>query len=349
MVAVAGVASVTFVSLWGNGRQAVAAPVAPIPEVSIVAAGPGRVEPISEEVNISAEVSGKLQAVLVDEGDVVESGQTLAVIENRDYRARVASAAAELALKEAELRRVRNGARIQERREADSAVAEADAILTRARADRERTQGLWKEGVVSQSDADKAEQDLRVAESRASAARDRRDLLAAGAREEDLASAESGVALARAQLEDARAALEKTFVRAPIAGVILRRHRKAGESVSTQFDSPILTVADRSRIRVRIDIDEADVAKVAVGQRAYVTADAFGGTKFPGHVVRVGQLLGKKNLRTDEPAEKVDTKILETLVQLDRGSTLPLGLRVQAFILGEGARSGDGRERRRVD
>jgi HlyD family secretion protein len=67
-----------------------------------------------------------------------------------------------------------------------------------------------------------------------------------------------------------------------------------------------------------------------------VTADAFGKQKFWGRVVRVGQQLGPKNVRTDEPTEKVDTKILETLIELNPGSPLPDGLRVDAFIVPEG-------------
>jgi HlyD family secretion protein len=52
-------------------------------------------------------------------------------------------------------------------------------------------------------------------------------------------------------------------------------------------------------------------------------------------VIRVGRILGKKNLRTDEPSEHVDTKILETLVELDAGQPLPLGLRVDSYGQGE--------------
>jgi HlyD family secretion protein len=93
-----------------------------------------------------------------------------------------------------------------------------------------------------------------------------------------------------------------------------------------------VTLADRSTIRVRVDVDETDIGRVAVGQSAYVTADAFGARRFPGHVIRVGQVLGKKNVRTDEPTERVDQKILETLLELNDGRELPIGLRVQAFI-----------------
>jgi hypothetical protein len=84
---------------------------------------------------------------------------------------------------------------------------------------------------------------------------------------------------------------------------------------------------------VRVDVDETDVSKISLGQRAYVTADAYSDRKFWGHVVRIGQELGRKNVRTDEPTEHVDTKILETLIQLDNGADLPIGLRVDAFII----------------
>jgi HlyD family secretion protein len=293
------------------------------------------VEPISEEISVSAQVSGWLQNVFIEEGDRIAQGQAIAVITNVEHLAKVRSAEAELRVKEAELRRVINGARDQERREAAATLAEAEAVLENARLELGRRRNLLQEGVISREEGDGAERQARVAQARADAAREHHDLLEADAREEDRATAESEVALAHARLDEARAFYDKTFVRAPISGVVLRKHRKSGESVSTEFDSPIVTIADRSALRVRVDVDEVDVSKIAVGQRAYVTADAFAGVTFWGRVVRVGQVLGKKNVRTDEPAERVDTKILEVLVQLDDGHELPLGLRVQAFIVGK--------------
>ena len=308
-----------------------------------VVAAPGRVEPISEEIRISAEVSGKLHQVTVEEGDRVERSQVIAQIENADYRARVASAQATLAEKEAELRRVVNGAREQERREALAAVKAAEAVRDNARLEAERRRSLFARGVVSREEAERFERAYRVAQAQYEEAVERHALIDAPAREEDRARAEANVGLARARLEEARALLEKTFIRAPVSGVVLRKQRKAGESVSTQFDSPIVTLADDSKLRVRIDVDETDVASIRLGQRAYVTADAFASRKFWGRVVRIGRLLGKKNIRTDEPTERVDTKILETLVELDDGRELPFGLRVDAFVLvGESPQVGAG-------
>ncbi len=133
-------------------------------------------------------------------------------------------------------------------------------------------------------------------------------------------------------IKEAHALLEKTFIRSPVSGVVLRKQRRAGESVSDKDDTPLVTLADDSRLRVRVEVDETDVAKVRVGQRACVTAAAYGDRKFLGRVIRVGQVLGRKNVRTEEPAERVDTKILETLVELDPGQRLPLGLRVDTFL-----------------
>src|SRR5262249_50644668 len=154
-------------------------------------------------------------------------------------------------------------------------------------------------------DADRTE---RVAAARVDAARERLDLVNVGPREEDRASAAAAADLARAKLAEARAQYDKTFVRAPIDGVILRRRAKTGESVSVQFDSPSVTMADDHVRGVGMEVDETEVAHVEVGQSAFVKADGFGDRRFPGRVIRVGQILGRKNIRTDEPTERVDTK-----------------------------------------
>jgi HlyD family secretion protein len=103
-------------------------------------------------------------------------------------------------------------------------------------------------------------------------------------------------------------------------------------------------MADDSVLRVRLDVDESDVSKLRVGQRAFVTAEAYGPHRFTGRVIRVGRILGKKNVRTDEPSEHLDTKILEILVELDPGQRLPLGLRVDSFVESCRSTSGETKE-----
>lgn len=317
-------------------RTAAVAPESPAVSAAVapeVIAAPGRVEPVSEEVRVGAELSGKLRAVSVAEGDRVQAGQVIAVLENDDYRARVSLAEAQLALKESELRRVVNGARQQERREALAAIQEAEAVMENARVEQHRRQTGFAQGVFAKEEADRAEREFGVAKARYAAAVERHALIDDEAREEDRSRAEADVQLARARLAEARALLEKTVVRAPLRGMVLRQHLKQGETFSDQRDIPIFTLGDDSVLRVRMDVDETDVSRVRTGQRAYVTADAFGGEKFWGRVVRVGELLGRKNILTDRPAERVDTKVLETLIELEDGRKLRPGLRVDAYII----------------
>jgi ABC exporter DevB family membrane fusion protein len=312
--------------------NAKAASAAPQP---FLVAGPGRVEPASEDIKIGSELSGRLKSVYVEEGDSIHRGQVLAELENADYRAQVQSARASVVAKEAVLRKVINGARRQERDEAWSSVSEAKAVMENAKSELHRRQELFSAGVVSREELERYSREADVAKAKYDAAVQQHALVDDRAREEDRSLAEADVKLAQAQLDEAQARYDKTFIRSPIDGSVLRKHHRNGESVSNSstVPDPVLTIGDRKALRVRMDVDETDVSKVSVGQRAYVTADAYGKQKFWGHVVRVGQQLGPKNVRTDEPTEKVDTKILETLIELDAGSKLPDGLRVDAFIV----------------
>jgi HlyD family secretion protein len=307
------------------------------PQEQLVA-GPGRVEPISEDIQIGSELSGKLKSVNVEEGDSIKPGQILAVLMNGDYRAQVLSAEAQVDVREATLRKVVNGARQQERAEALSTVHETEAVMNNANAEMERRRQLFTAGVISREEYERYSREYDVARAKYREASEHHSLVDDHAREEDQAMAEADLRLAKANLEEANARYEKTIIRSPIDGTVLRKHHRNGESVSNSstVPDPIVTIGDKNVLRVRVDVDEAEVSKVRVGQKAYVTADAFGDKKFWGRVVRVSEQLGPKNIRTDEPTERVDRKILETLVELESGPQLPVGLRVDAFIVADG-------------
>jgi HlyD family secretion protein len=296
-------------------------------------AAPGRVEPVSEEINISSSISGRLQSVPVKEGDPIRVGQVLAVVSNEEYAAREASAKAELCLRQSELRRIVNGAREQQRREALAVVQEAAEVLDHSRRERERSIALFSAGLISQAESEAAESQYRVAQSRYESASQQQSLIDSPAREEDVSQARAAVALAQAQLAEATAIIAKTTIRSPLRGIVLRKIKKAGESVSDAPPEAILTVGDTSSWRVRVDIDEADVATIHAGQEAYLTADAYGNTHIPSRVLSVGHLLGKKNVWTGEPAERADTRILEALLEPAVPFRLPAGLRVTAYIV----------------
>src|SRR4051812_41214095 len=111
--------------------------------------GPGRVEPISEEVGIHGEVPARLRAVGGGEGDRVAKGQVVAEVEPADYRARLAAARAALSMAQAEEQRLVNGSRNEEREEARAAAAQADEVAQQAAAERRRRETLFAEGVIA--------------------------------------------------------------------------------------------------------------------------------------------------------------------------------------------------------
>jgi HlyD family secretion protein len=209
--------------------------------------------------------------------------------------------------------------------------------MNHAQAEMLRYQKLFAAGVVSREEAESYAKEYEVAKAKHQVNLQRHTLIDEDAREEDVAMAQANLSAARAKLDEARALLAKTFLHSPIDGRVLRKQHRAGESVSngSTVPDPIFTLGDTRSLRVRVDVDEADIRKIALNQKAYVTADAYGDKKFWGYVVRIGQELGRKNVRTDEPTERVDMKILETLIQLDDRTELPIGLRVNSFITTE--------------
>ncbi|EXJ16357.1 HlyD family secretion protein [Imhoffiella purpurea] len=334
-VAIAALGIPVWLSIAGgdgvsNGGRGSHLPV-PVPRTQVAALG--RVEPRSEEMQIAAAMTGRLASVEVDEGDPIRCGQVLATLENADHRARVRGAEASLAIARASLDRLINGARQAERDQAEAEVREAEAVLALAEQELERQQGLARRDLGSRQDLDRARSEQQVALARLARVRFQREVIESPPRADEQARAEAEVALAEARLAEARAVLDKSFVRSPVDGMVLRKLRHAGELVTEMLETPIVTVGDLSVLRVRAEVDEADIALVRPGQCAYVRADAYGERRFAGHVSRVGVLVGRKGLRSERPDERLDTRVLEVLVDLDPGSDLPVGLRVDTYFV----------------
>jgi len=314
-----------------TGEEPGSARAALPPPEPVAASAPGRVEPSSEERDLAATAVGDLTYV-ADEGEKVAAGEIVAEIDNADLKAQLAAAEAQIQLRESELERLMNGAREETRQQAAAAVAEADAAVHLAQVIMERRRPLAESGFASAETFDRARADFDSATAHRRRLSEELALLNAPPRPEDVAIAKANLQIARSDADALRAAIEKTRLRSPVDGVVLRRYRAIGETVSIQPATLIATVGDIRRLRVRADVDEADVTQVAVGQKVWVTADAYGDRRFHGTVASVGKRLGQKQIRTDEPTEKLDTKVLQVLIDLDETAQLPVGLRVDVFF-----------------
>ena len=309
------------------------APPAQAPQIRRAAAAPGLIEPYGEEREIASQVIGVIKRMLVEENDVVAAGQPIAIVENGEQAARLASARAQLAEAEAQLEKLLNGARPEERREAKDQLEQLDAELDMAQLDYGRKKPLVERGAATQAALDQASSTMRSLKMRRSAMAERLAVIEFGARAEDISAARAVVERLKAECALAAALLDKTIVRSPIAGVILRRQRNAGEAVTNVDPTQIAIVGDLSRLRARVEVDETDIGRIALGQRVEVTADAFPGQRFGGAVARIAQRLGAKQVQTGRPSEKADMKVLQVMIDLDPEVKLPVGLRVDvAFV-----------------
>lgn len=314
---------------WGLEAAPSAFPE-PVPRIRIVALG--RVESWSEEIRVAAAMTGRLAAVPVEEGDAVVRGALVATLENADHQARVLAAEATLRIAQAALLRLENGALPAERDEARAAVVEARALLEQSQREWARQQRLANQKLGSVQELDTARSAQEVAAARLERSRQHLEVLNSPARADERARAEAEVALASARVAEAQALFAKSQVRSPIDGVVLRKFRHIGEQVTELGDTPIVAVGDVSRLRVRAEVDEADIALLRAGQAAYVQATGYPGQRFPGRVSRIGQWMGRKSVLSDEPSEKRDSRVLEVMVDLESGTQLPVGLRVDVFI-----------------
>jgi len=116
-----------------------------------------------------------------------------------------------------------------------------------------------------------------------------------------------------------------------VDGVVLKVLRREGEAAD---GGPVLVVGDLTSLRVRVEVDETDIAKVREGQTVWARPPGNATERLTGKVLRRGQLMGRKRLFSESPQEKIDTQVLDVLVVLDGKPSLPIGLRVDVYFSG---------------
>jgi HlyD family secretion protein len=236
-------------------------------DLEAIVSASGKIQP-KRFVNISADTSGRVVDLAVNEGDRVALGQFLMQIDPRTLRTRVESGQAALRGAEAALEQARQG------------VETARVQLTVAQQTLKRQQDLWAKQLTTREALERAENDLRIAQSTL-AEREKQ------VRTQDVRLGQDRAALASAQFD-----LSKVRIESPIAGIVTRRNIQEGETaVVGTMNNPgtvLLTVADMSVIQAEVEVDETNIPNVALGQMAKITIDALPDRTFKGHVTEIG-------------------------------------------------------------
>ena len=205
------------------------------------------------EVNLTAEVTARVRSIAVQEGDTVQEGQLLLRLDPETYNAIIAR-------EEASVRQ--NRINIDRQR----------AVVALRKQQYERSQKLATAKLIDQNRLDEDRNQFVVAEA-------------------DLRSSEEALQRSLAVLSDTREQRSKTEIRAPISGRIVSLPIKAGEvaipSTASLAGAQLMKIADVSAIQAEVKVDEADVAKITLGQRADVFAAAYPDTALVGKVERI--------------------------------------------------------------
>jgi HlyD family secretion protein len=241
-------------------------------------------------IDIASKVSGQVEEVLFEKGDVVKAGQVLARLDDREIRAQLAQARANRQAAQARLDEALAGSRPQELQRAQATLEQAEANLRTTKLNLDRARQLNQTGVWAKQALDDAQNNYDVAVAQAKVAHENYELTRIGPRKEQIELSRAQVAEADAAIRGLETQLEYTVIRAPVDGTILDRAVEKGEMLTTGFyggrgPKPGLgSLADLKELEIELDINEADISRVHLGQQCTVSPDSYPDRKYKARV-----------------------------------------------------------------
>ena len=245
------------------------------------------------KIAVGAKVMGRVAWIGVEKGDRVQDGQVLVRLEDSEFRAQVNQAQANLAAAQARLDRLKTGSRPEEKLKDKAAVLQAEANLKNAEAEYQRAESLYRSGVASKSDYDRALAQRDTAAALVQAARQSSAMTDIGPRKEDITAAEAEVRQMRAALDYANTQLAATEIKAPVTGTVLERIVERGEMVSPSAfggsgaRTSVVDLADLTDLQVELDISQTDFARLKPSQRAEIIPEAYPNLRFAGFIEEI--------------------------------------------------------------
>lgn len=233
-----------------------------------------------DEATLSIKVPGRLSSVAVDLGSVVRRGQTVAQVEQQDYRLRVQQAEAALQQARARLGLQPQGDDDRFDPEVTGTVRQARAVLEEARQNRARVASLVESGVVARAEYEAADAAFKVAQGKYQDA------------VEEIRNRQALLAQRRTELSLARQALADTVVVAPFDGLVQEKHASVGEYLGAA--APVVTIVRVNPLRFRGEVPERDAATVRAGQPVRVTVEGDRGL-YAGRIVRLSPTINQQN------------------------------------------------------
>ncbi|MEL6400251.1 MAG: efflux RND transporter periplasmic adaptor subunit [Cyanobacteria bacterium J06626_4] len=286
-----------------------------------------------DTVNLSPKIAGRLESLYGEQGDPVQAGEVLAQMEVGTLTDELRQGQAQLAQAEADYAKALAGNRSEDIRRAEAEVTAAQSQVTLAATQLVRYRELAAQGAISQSELDQYVNEANSAAANFAQAQAQLEEAASGSRPEEITAAAAAVAAAAAQVAAIETQIEEAVIRAPFDGVITQTYATIGAIVTPTTSASATASATSSSIlaisaglEVEVDVSEANIAQVQVGQSVEIVADAFPQQVFTGRVKRIAPEAVIENNVT------LFQVVVTPLTGLDQ---LKSGMTVDATFIGE--------------
>jgi len=334
----------------GAGQSSTSVPtIRKIPLRKITALG--RLEPLMEVIRLSAPLSldnDRVAQLLVKQGDRIKKGQVVAILDSQQrLKLAVLEAQEQVRVAESRLEQVKAGAKLGEIQAQEATITKLQAELqgenatqkaniarwqsevNNALAEYNRFQSLYDEGAITISDLDRKRLVLETAQFQLEETSARQSRTAATLKAQineaegvlnritevrpvDLQVAKTEKEKVIAAMKRAQNDLTQAYIRAPMAGQIIKIHARPGEKVN---DIGIADLAQTNDMVAIAEIYQTDIAKIKIGQKAIITSQAFPG-KIKGAVYEIGLEVSRQNIFSTQPGENFDRRVVEVKIRL---------------------------------
>lgn len=273
----------------------------------------------AKDVEISSKVNGRISKIFIKEGEQVQAGQNLLILEGDEIKAQMEQAKASLKKSESELLDLRKGSRSQEVNQAEANTAMAQALLEQSKAkygndlaDFNRMEGLYKKGAISEQSFNKyktqksvSENDVKSYEEELIKAKENESLVKEGPRADQIEVLKSQVEFNKAKVKELIKYNDELTVLAPLDGEVSSFDLKVGEVVMA-FQT-LLTVTDLNDMYVRIYIPGNKLSIIKLNQKVKIKADSFPKEYFEGYISYIGAQAEytPRNIQTPEERTKL--------------------------------------------
>lgn len=254
---------------------------------------------------LSSQVAGTIQQIVREEGNRVSAGDTIMIIDPETYQLQLNQAEAQRDLAKSKYDMLKKGARSEDKSQASEALKQAKANYESAKSDFERLENLFNNQSVTKKQFEDAKTRLTIAEAQLNSAKQQLQKIENFARPEELDQAKAAFNAAEANVKLLQKRVNDCYVLSPINGQIVKNFAEIGETINPQ--SSLIKVANLSEVEVMVYIQETDLGKVKLGQKAEIYSDSYKDKAYEGKVTYISPEaeFTPKNIQTKEERTKL--------------------------------------------